>query len=208
MNGGTVTDAIQEKVGVLSSLRYDFREPFTSLFMSQETPQPLPTSVPQPEEVLLWKGHSSQWIHFWFYLFCLILAVGIGIASLYYGQFILVGIAVPVVAAIIRWLVTKTTSYELTSQRLRRATGILNRSFDDLELFRVKDYTMEQPFLLRMFGLGNIRLVTSDSTTPEVNLRAIPGVVEVREQLRTAVQHERDRKRVRELDVDNPGSIV
>jgi hypothetical protein len=61
---------------------------------------------------------------------------------------------------------------------------------------------MEQPFLLRLVGLGNLTMVTSDATTPTVSIRAISGVEAVREKLRNAVQAERDRRRVRELDVD------
>ena len=72
-----------------------------------------------------------------------------------------------------------------------------------MELFRVRDYTMDQPFLLRLVGLGNLTLITSDATTPTLAMRAIPGIESVREKLRTAVQTERDRKRVRQMDVDN-----
>ena len=98
---------------------------------------------------------------------------------------------------------TRTTVYELTTQRLKIHRGILNRRLEELELYRVKDYIMDQPLLLRLLGLGNLTLVTSDASTPRIAIRAIPGVTAVREQLRTAVQSERDRKRVRELDVDN-----
>ena len=62
---------------------------------------------------------------------------------------------------------------------------------------------MEQPLMLRLVGLGNVTMVTSDASTPTVAMRAIPGAEQVREKLRSAVQAERDRKRVRELDVDN-----
>jgi hypothetical protein len=60
---------------------------------------------------------------------------------------------------------------------------------------------MDQPLFLRLVGLGNLTLVTSDASTRRIVLRAIAGVQAVRETLRTAVQSERDRKRVRELDV-------
>jgi hypothetical protein len=75
----------------------------------------------------------------------------------------------------------------------------------NLELFRVKDYAMDQPLALRMVGLGNLTLITSDATSPTVAIRAIANVEDVREKLRTAVQSERDRKRVREMDVDHMG---
>lgn len=89
---------------------------------------------------------------------------------------------------------------------MRRVSGILTRHYEDLELFRVKDYTIEQPLFLRLFGLGNIVLVTSDATTPTVAIRAIPNALTLRETLRTAVQAERERKRVRELDLDGGSS--
>ena len=159
-----------------------------------------------PTETILWSGHTSQWVHFWYYLFCLVIAVGIAFAAtipaLFTGGLAYLALIIPLLMWLIRWWVTKCTAYELTSQRLRIRTGVLNKKVDELELFRVKDYSMEQPFLLRLIGLGNISMVSSDASHPNVALRAIPGVEDVREKLRTAVQAERDRRRVRELDVD------
>lgn len=158
-------------------------------------------------ETSLWKGHTSQWVHFWYYLFCIIIAVGIGVgatvAALPTGGLAYAALVIPVFMWLIRWWITKCTSYELTTQRLKISSGVLNRKLDELELFRVKDYAMDQPLALRIVGLGNLTLVTSDASTPTVAIRAIANVEDVREKLRTAVQAERDRKRVREMDVDN-----
>jgi uncharacterized membrane protein YdbT with pleckstrin-like domain len=158
-------------------------------------------------ETTLWSGHTSQWVHFWYYFLCVLLAVGIAFAAaipaLFTGGLAYLALIIPLVMWMVRWWVTKSTKYELTSQRLRITAGILDRKVDELELFRVRDYSMEQPILLRMVGLGNLTLITSDATTPTVVMRAIHGVEGVREKLRTAVQNERDRKRVRQMDVDN-----
>lgn len=154
-------------------------------------------------ETTLWKGHTSQWVHFWYYFFCLLLAgAAIGGIPFTLGMSA-IGLVVPLLMWLIRWWITKSTSYELTSQRLKIASGILNRKLDELELFRVKDYAMDQPFFLRLVGLGNLTLVTSDVSTPTVAIRAIADVEGVREKLRTAVAAERDRKRVREMDLDS-----
>jgi uncharacterized membrane protein YdbT with pleckstrin-like domain len=166
------------------------------------------SSTPPPAaETLLWKGHSSQWVHFWYYFFCVIVAGGFGIAATITAPVTaglsFLGLIVPVLMWVVRWWMTKCTSYELTSQRLKIASGVLNRKLDELELFRVKDYAMDQPLFLRMVGLGNLTLITSDASSPQVFIKAIPAVEEVREKLRTAVQAERDRKRVREMDVDH-----
>jgi uncharacterized membrane protein YdbT with pleckstrin-like domain len=162
-------------------------------------------SAPPPAstETFLWKGHTSQWVHFWYYFFCLLLAgAAIGGIPFTFGMSA-IGLVVPLVMWLIRWWITKCTSYEITTQRLKITTGILNRKLDELELFRVKDYAMDQPLFLRMVGLGNLNLVTSDISTPTLAIRAIPKVEEVREMLRNAIQTERDRKRVREMDVDS-----
>lgn len=163
-----------------------------------------------PAEATLWSGHTSQWVHFWYYFFCLLLAGGIAFAATVFGMATAgigalgyVALVIPLIMWLIRWWATKCTTYELTTQRLRIRAGILNKKVDELELFRVRDYSMEQPLMLRMVGLGNLTLVTSDATTPTVAMRAIPGVEAVREKLRNAVQNERDRKRVRQMDVDN-----
>lgn len=164
-------------------------------------------STPATAETLLWSGHTSQWVHFWFYLLCIILAgaiaVGATVLALPTGGLTYLALIIPVLLWLVRWWVTKCTTYELTSQRLRIRSGVLNRRVDELELYRVKDYAMEQPLLLRMVGLGNLTLITSDATNPQVAMKAIPDVENVREKLRAAVQTERDRKRVRELDVDS-----
>ncbi len=172
------------------------------------SPENLPTGS-AVTETTLWTGHTSQWVHFWYYFFCLLLAAGIGVGATLaalptgVGALAYLALIIPFLMWVIRWWATKCTYYELTTQRLRMRTGILNKRVDELELFRVKDYSMEQPFLLRLMRLGNLTLVTSDATTPTVAMRAIPGVEGVREKLRTAVQHERDRKRVRQMDVDS-----
>lgn len=160
---------------------------------------------PSSTEASLWKGHTSQWVHVWYYFFCVLLAAAALGGIPFSAGFSAIGLIVPLFMWIIRWWMTKSTSYELTTQRLKMASGILNRKLDELELFRVKDYAMDQPLALRMVGLGNLTLITSDATSPTVAIRAISNVEEVREKLRTAVQSERDRKRVREMDVDNLG---
>jgi uncharacterized membrane protein YdbT with pleckstrin-like domain len=165
----------------------------------------LPASPTSAPEAVLWEGHTSQWVHFWYYFFCLLLVAGCLAGIPFTAGLSAIGLVVPLIMWIVRWWATRATKYELTSQRLRKRSGIFSRRVEELELYRVKDYSMEQPFLLRMVGLGNLTLVTSDATTPTVMLKAIANVENVREALRNAVQAERDRKRVRQMDVDETG---
>ena len=160
-------------------------------------------------EESLWKGSTSQLVHFWTYLLWLAVAAGIVTAgTLLLNPLIYAALAVPVLGILIRYLLTRTTVYELTSQRLRKTSGILHKKLDELELYRVKDSTLEQPLLLRMFGLGNINVLSSDATMPMVQINAVPGAYDMREKLRVAVEAERDRKRVREVDYAGEGGGV
>jgi hypothetical protein len=73
---------------------------------------------------------------------------------------------------------------------------------DELELYRVRDYKFDQPIFLRLFGLGNITLHTSDKSDVVVTIRAIPNGEQLHEQLRSAVEACRIQKRVREVDFE------
>lgn len=157
-------------------------------------------------ETTLWSGTTSQWVHFLFYVLAIAVGIGCIVAASYTDRpLVAVGAALPVIAIMIRWIATRCLKYEITSQRLRRYSGILNRKIDELELYRVQDTSLEQPLLLRLVGLGHVTVMSSDASSPVVRMEAIRGAFGVREQLRHAVEAERDRKRVRALEMDPAG---
>ena len=53
---------------------------------------------------------------------------------------------------------------------------MLSLRLDELELYRVKDSTLDAPFLVRLVGLGNVVLRTCDQSHPGLVLRALPEV--------------------------------
>lgn len=120
--------------------------------------------------------------------------------------FILLGLffwlVIPLLVMLWKWLVVKNIKYELTTERLRLRHGVLNKETDDLELYRVRDYKLEQPFWLRIFSLGNIVLKTSDRSHPLVTIKAIRDGEAMRELLRKYVEECRVRKQVREVDFE------
>jgi len=101
---------------------------------------------------------------------------------------------------LVRWLDTRCHRWEVTTERIRTTTGILSRRMEEIELYRVKDTSLEEPFLYRLFGRGTIVLETSDRSSPELRIEAIAGARELREQIRGCVEKIRERKGVREID--------
>jgi len=156
------------------------------------------------DETVIWKSSPSQLLNLGNFTMALLLLVAIGIGGAFFPP-AFAAMILPLVWAGWKWLAVKCRVYELTSQRLRLYEGVLNRKIDEIELYRVKDTNIEQPFLLRMFGLGILNLKTSDRSHTDVALEAISDVAEVREHVRKHVETLRDQKRVREVDFEGGG---
>ena len=105
-----------------------------------------------------------------------------------------------IILPLIVYLRTRFTIYELTEERFREKTGILSQKIEELELYRVRDYTVEKPFIMRLFGLGNLILVTSDKTNPKIYLYAIRNVENVRDVFRKNVEATRKQTGTKEVD--------
>jgi uncharacterized membrane protein YdbT with pleckstrin-like domain len=114
---------------------------------------------------------------------------------------LLVWLVVPIFLIIWRWLNTHMTKYELTTERFRTRSGVFDKKLEELELYRVRDYKLDEPFFLRIFSLGNITLQTSDLSNPVIVIRAIPNAEQLRDQIRNSVEACRMKKGVREVDV-------
>jgi uncharacterized membrane protein YdbT with pleckstrin-like domain len=161
-----------------------------------------------PQETLIWRGTPSQWTNFGTYFFCLILTAGV-IAGYYFvtppQPLILLGLIVPFLWAISRWIATRCQRYEVTSERVKVTTGLLSRHTSEIELYRVRDYSIVEPFWLRVVGCGNVVLLTADNSTPSFVLRAVPNAATLKDQIRTHTERMRQRRGVRSLEVD-PGA--
>jgi uncharacterized membrane protein YdbT with pleckstrin-like domain len=105
----------------------------------------------------------------------------------------------------IRWLKNRSASYEITDQRLIIKRGILFKTIDEIELYRIKDVRLGYSLLNQMTDIGTIILTSSDRTTSggEFTLRDIPMARDRREGLRKLVDRARQRRSVRELDVED-----
>jgi uncharacterized membrane protein YdbT with pleckstrin-like domain len=159
--------------------------------------------MPTEEENVVWKGRSHQIVNFWPLVASLLLIVLIlvGANALDWWWLALLAL-VPFIYGGWLWLGTKLMVFEFTSERMRIYEGILSQEINEVELYRVKDTRLEKPFWLRLFGLSNIVLQTSDRSLPEVNIRAVRKGAEIREKLRKQVELLRDKKRVREVDFE------
>ena len=107
-----------------------------------------------------------------------------------------------IIPPIIVYLNTRFIKYELDSQRLKIKKGVLSQNIEETELYRVKDYSILKPLFLRLFGLGNLVLTTSDKNNKYVTLKAIKDVEKIKDLVRTHVEKSRKRTGTKEVDFE------
>ncbi|MFN2507282.1 MAG: PH domain-containing protein [Chthoniobacterales bacterium] len=138
-----------------------------------------------PEEII-WRGTSSQSRNLGLYILC--------------GLFC--WLIVPIFFALARYLQTRSKIYELTTERFKITQGVFSKASSTVELYRVKDIEVRQPFIYRMLGVENLNVTTSDISSPFLLLDAIPVTAGLPDKLRNQVEAIRVQKRVREIDLE------
>lgn len=145
---------------------------------------------------------SSQILNFWPFM----LLGSLMLAGAYFlfiaWELALAWMVAVALAMVWKYLDIRCQRYELTTQRLKTQKGVFSKTTHELELYRVKDIMLQQPFFLRLFGLGNVVLMTSDVSTPELILRAIADAATFRDRLRQCVEERRDQKKMRVTEVE------
>jgi uncharacterized membrane protein YdbT with pleckstrin-like domain len=168
------------------------------------------------EEKSVWSGTSSQMLNLGVFLLCgFVFALLLVLLLTFWDRLAAMGtlalvpafiiLLSPLAYALAKVLLIKSVKYEISSERIKITTGIFSKQTNALELYRVKDYTLKEPFFYRLFHLGNIIIVTSDHSNPQLAMRAIPGAKPLMDELRKHVEMRRDLKRVREVDFDPVG---
>jgi uncharacterized membrane protein YdbT with pleckstrin-like domain len=105
------------------------------------------------------------------------------------GIVVLVAVIVWGVVPLLRW---QTTSYELTTRRLRLRQGILSRSGRDFPLTRISDVSFSHGLIDRLLGCGNL-IVESAGEHGQLILNQIPQVEQVQATLFQLVGEEQER---------------
>ena len=133
-------------------------------------------------ELTIWEGRPSHFKDLGFHCLCLVLSP----------------LIVPLLLSLRRCLDTHFHRYDITSERLRVTKGILSKRLREMELYRVRETSIHQPFFLRLFHLANVVITIAEPAKQRIVIRAIPQAAALRERLRECVETMRDRKHVHE----------
>jgi uncharacterized membrane protein YdbT with pleckstrin-like domain len=111
------------------------------------------------------------------------------IIRLVIGAVAVVAALIWVLVPILRW---RTTSYELTTRRLRLREGILARSGRDFPLIRISDVSFSHGLIDRLLGCGKL-IVETAGEHGQLVLTEIPQVEQVQATLFQLVEDEQAR---------------
>jgi uncharacterized membrane protein YdbT with pleckstrin-like domain len=120
-----------------------------------------------------------------------------------WGTLLLCLIGIGFIIVLIKWIGNLTTTYEITSERLIIRRGILMKSVDEIELYRIKDIRIDFSLINQWADIGTITIISSDETTRDGPL-LIPhaeAAQQRRENLRRLVDNARQKRSVREIDM-------
>ena len=133
---------------------------------------------------LLFTLRPSQWTNFGWLMFA---AVGHPLI-------------LPVVILVWRWAVVHFWRFDFRERTIGWRKGVFSVTAVEVHYYRVKSVMVEKPFLMRLVGLSNIYVLTSDPYLPQLKLWAIQNGSEIEGIIRENVNYWRQMENVRELD--------
>lgn len=125
----------------------------------------------------------------------LVAAVIITAAVLSGNNLILIALLLPVLYSFWKFLEIKSTKLTITDERIIVSQGVLNKTTNETELYRVRDTSIEEPFFYRIFGLGNIIVYTTDEASATHNFVGYKKPHWLKDQIRNYSEICRQKKR-------------
>ena len=130
----------------------------------------------QVEEKTLFSGRPAVMYSFGEYVFAVLT---LGLAALFF------------------WLRKVSIKYRITTQRIQIEKGLLSKSRNNVELFRIDDYEIQKPLGMRLVGHSALLLKSSDRNVADICLKGIPKLEALGETLRECGLRERERRGIK-----------
>ena len=93
------------------------------------------------------------------------------------------------------------TKYALGEDRLFLEKGFLNLNADEVLLYRVRDLELNMSLGQRLFGVGTVRVHSSDHSIPLLELENIKQPRQVKELIHQSVEQAKDKRRMRTMEI-------
>lgn len=97
------------------------------------------------------------------------------------------------------WFKSLSLRYEITTQRVRIERGLLSKTKDSIELFRIDHFDIHKPLGMRLAGHCVLHLRSSDTNFDTVLIYGVADLEKLADTLRECSLRERTRRRVTTL---------
>jgi len=95
------------------------------------------------------------------------------------------------------------TTYSVSDDRLFRETGFLNRKYEEILLYRVRDISLSRSFGQMIFGVGTITVISSYKSSGKLEIQNVKSSKEVKELIHQLVEEAKARRRFRFGEFDS-----
>lgn len=89
------------------------------------------------------------------------------------------------------------TRYSVTEDRLFCETGFFSIRTEEILLYRIRDISLERKLTQRIFGVGSVKVISSDKSMPELVLKNVKRPLEVKELIHREVEEAKLKRRMR-----------
>lgn len=97
------------------------------------------------------------------------------------------------------------TTYSVSNDRLFRDTGIFNRKYEEVLLYRVRDISLSRSLGQMLFGVGTITIISSDKSANKLEIVNVKSPKQVKELIHQLVEESKTRRRFRFGEFDTIG---
>jgi len=104
-------------------------------------------------------------------------------------------LVIPIVYMLWKYLSLKAVKLKITDQRIILTEGLLNKTTNETELYRVRDSSIAEPLFYRIFGCGTINIFTTDDADAILHFRAYKKPHWLKDQIRNYSEICRQKKR-------------
>lgn len=109
--------------------------------------------------------------------------------------FLLSLLIVPIPWMLVRVIQTSCKKLKITNQRMIISEGVFNKRTEEVELYRVRDVGVFEPFLYRIVGIGNVIIKSTDKTDPDIVLKGFSNVHEIKDLIRSSAEYYRQNRK-------------
>lgn len=93
------------------------------------------------------------------------------------------------------------TSYLMDDQRLFRRSGVLVRKEEQILLYHIRDLDVSVSLWQRIFGVGSVKVIGADATTPELVIENIKNPYDVRDLLYRYSEEDKQKRRMSRMEL-------